>query len=323
MMRLYHRRFPVRRLPVASILLVAAVLGSAGALAEEASPVEGPARLLARLTAEPLNEVSGLARSSYPGLYWVHNDSGDTARLFAIDLSGKPLIPTFLRDRYEKEAWPGLKVLNAFNVDWEDVTQADGTLYIAEMGNNGNARRDLGVYVLPEPNPAATSESRALRFMPVRYPEQTEYPARLWHFDCESIFYDRGKLFFLTKHRKPGKIADFEPGVALYRLDTHFTDRQNVLSRVGQRDDVRLATGADLSPDGRQLAVLTYTAVWLFDRPRFGSDWLSGRARTLTLNPRQTKLAEAITWRDDTHLLIGNENRELYEVDTAAFTDVR
>lgn len=321
-MTLYRGRYSARPLCAASIPLIVRLLGSGGAAVGQAPPATGPMHLLAYLTAEPLDEVSGLARSSYPGLYWVHNDSGDSARLFAIDLSGQPVIPQRLQSRFKDGTWPGLTVLNASNVDWEDITQADGTLYIADMGNNGNARRDLGVYVLPEPNPSAVSRARALQFLPVRYPEQHEYPARQWHFDCEAIFYDRGKLYFLTKHRQPGQDARFESGVNLYRLDTQFTDRENVLQRVGHRDDVMLATGADLSPDGTRLAVLSYRAVWLFQQPRSGSDWLEGKAQRLVLNPRQTKLAEAITWRDDQHLLLANENRELYEVDIAAFADV-
>ncbi len=87
----------------------------------------------------------------------------------------------------------------------EDVAMADGVLYLADVGNNDNARRDLGVYVVNEPNPLYVTKTRATHFLPIRYPDQTEYPAKQWHFDCEAMFTYDGKLYFLTKHRQPGK----------------------------------------------------------------------------------------------------------------------
>ena len=54
-----------------------------------------------------------------------------------------------------KPPYPGVRLDGAANFDWEDIAIDGETLYVPDMGNNGNARRDLGVYVLPEPNPAS------------------------------------------------------------------------------------------------------------------------------------------------------------------------
>src|SRR5690554_2307724 len=44
----------------------------------------------ARLTHPPLSEISGITRSiSRDDLYWIHNDSGDEARIFAINGDGE------------------------------------------------------------------------------------------------------------------------------------------------------------------------------------------------------------------------------------------
>ena len=41
------------------------------------------------VTHPPLEEMSGIVPSRrYPGIFWVHNDSGDEARLFAIRADG-------------------------------------------------------------------------------------------------------------------------------------------------------------------------------------------------------------------------------------------
>ncbi len=261
-----------------------------------------------------MNEVSGLARSSQPGVFWAHNDSGDEARIFAITLDGKPVIPDYLARRYSDGSWPGLRVLNAWNVDWEDMTAAGDVLYLADVGNNSNARRDLGVYFLPEPNPFAVPEARALGFLPIRYPDQDTYPATQWHFDCEAVFAADGKLHFLTKHRAPGQQTGWQPGTKLYRLDTQYIDRDNVLTLVSARDDVVLPTAAELSPDGSRLAVLTYIAIWIFARPADGLDWLEKPTHTIPISRLQTKIVEAVAWRDAETLLIANENRDLFEL---------
>jgi len=299
---------------------VAVATAVALALSAGTAPAGMPERI-AVLEHEPLREVSGIARSSWPGVYWVHNDSGDMARLFAVTLDGRPVIPPLLAEKYQKRVWPGLEVLDARNVDWEDIALRDGMLYIADTGNNGNARRDLGVYVLPEPNPTEVDRARAIRFIPVRYPDQRRFPGETWTFDCEALFVADGKLHFLTKHRLPGMITGFVPGTKLYRLDTESTSETNVLTLVGARPDMMMPTAADLSPDGLRLAVLTYVAVWVFERPP-GPDWLSGKASRFPLDREKIGTNEAITWADDESLIIANEERQVYRLGLDSLTPV-
>jgi hypothetical protein len=276
-------------------------------------------QLLTTLKHPALGEVSGLTAAGYDGKFWVHNDSGDEARLFAIDASGQVLMPAYLASRYQDTPWPGLKLLGAFNVDWEDMTRgADGVLYVADLGNNGNARRDLGVYVLPEPNPLAVDRSRVLSFLPVTYPDQQHYPAEQWHFDSEAIFHADDKLYVLTKHRKPGEILGWEPGSKLYRLDTRFTDRENVLTYIDTMPSLVLPTAADVSADQQHLAVLTYLGVCLFARPEQGDNWLTGASRFIELPREQLKTSEALAWSGPDSLLIGNEERDLLELTLAS-----
>ena len=266
---------------------------------------------------EALDEISGIVKSSYGDFYWVHNDSGDLARLFAVDADFNVLKPPYLR--VSLDDWEGHAIDNASHFDWEDIALADGVLYIADVGNNGNARRDLGVYVVNEPHPLAVPRMKALKYLPVRYPDQNRYPGEDWHFDCEAVFVSDGRLYFITKHRQSGRIDRMEAGAKLYRLDTAFTDRENVLTLTGRRDDVVAATGADISPDGTRLAVATYTALWLFDQPSRGDDWFSGKAWKLELERDIAKQLEAIAWEDDSTLRLVNEQRDVLRSTTAEF----
>ena len=291
-------------------------LSALTALAVAAGAVE-PA---GRVTHAELSEISGIVKSSYGDFYWVHNDSGDIARVYAIDTDSRAVKPPYLRVWADK--WPGHRIDNAWHTDWEDIALADGVLYLADVGNNGNARRDLGVYVVNEADPRAVATMRALKFIPIRYPDQRRFPAEQWHFDCEAVFAADGKLYFLTKHRRPGEVASSEAGVKLYRLDTEHMDRENVLTLVGQRDDVVQATGADLSPDGTRLAVSTYSALWVFRRPQAGDNWLAGDAGRLDLDRSVAKQLEAIAWEDEATLRLINEQRDVFRARVSQFTPV-
>lgn len=302
------------------VLAVASVSPNTRAFAADDNPV----RKIAEVTHPGLGEISGMARAAMPGVYWVHNDSGDSARLFAIRADGSVVMPDYVRivnPEATEADWPGLTIHGASNIDWEDIAVADGIIYIGDVGNNVNARRDLGVYVVNEPTIRATFSARALRHQFIKYPDQGAYPGKDWHFDCEAIFWDQGHLYFLTKHRQSGEPMEFETGVKLYRLDGSSIGEEAELTLVDSRNDVRLATGADLSPNGRYLAVATYQALWVFERPRRGDQWLNkGTAFTLTLDREQVKQLEAVVWQDDDTILMANEQREIFQVDRGALS---
>lgn len=278
----------------------------------------------AQVVSEPIGEMSGIVKS--PGrdnTFWVHNDSGDSARIFAITAEGKSILPTYSKftsygdaEEEGKEQWQGFPVLNASNVDWEDIAIDANYLYIADTGNNANDRRDLGIYLISEIDPTASTRSAVIQHLPVVYPEQTEFPADVKHFDSESLFVFNGALYLITKHRGGGLTGlDFEPGANLYRLDTRFTDKPNALVKIDSHPDILGATGADLSPDGNTLAVVSQNELWLFARPVDGSDhWLSGRVKHYPFERSVLRQLEAVAWIDDTTLLLGNEQRDLFRV---------
>ena len=296
-----------------ALLPLASPAGASGirAVVEEVGEVRHPG----------LPEISGMVRSrAHPDVFWIHNDGGNAPRLFAIEATGEVIVPPAWIEEAGREGhdgaarWPGIEIWSAANVDWEDIAAGDGRLYIADVGNTRNARRDLGLYVLEEPDPRLTRALPPLRYVPVAYPDQTRWPAEEWHFDCEAVFFDGGRLYFLTKHRKPGRLMAFERGTNLYRLDTQHPERENLLVRLGSHDGVALATAADLSPSGGRLAVLTYEKLWLFDRPAEGDDWLSGHAAFVDLERREVKQNEAIAWIDEETLLMANEQRGIFRI---------
>lgn len=271
--------------------------------------------LIGRVTHPALSEMSGIVRSSYPGVFWVHNDSGDSARVFAITADANVLTPRWV-DSERSDKWGGHVIDNAAHNDWESIALdlSGPVMYLADVGNNDNARRDLGVYVVDEPNPRFVNKARARRFLPIRYPDQFKFPAELWHFDCEAVFTFEGKLYFLTKHRRPGEPGGWEAGTKLYRLDSAHTDRDNVLTLVDQHAAISLATGADVSPDGTRLAIVSYAALWVFEKPVEGDQWLQGQPTVIPLDRALVKQNEAVGWETNNTLLMTNENREIFRL---------
>jgi len=81
-----------------------------------------------------------------------------------------------------------------------------------------------------------------------------------------------------------------------------------------------LVTGADVSPDAQHLAVVTYTHLWVFDRPRRGDKWLQSKARALALDRDLVQQNEAIAWESNDSLLMTNENREIFRIPLSALT---
>lgn len=269
----------------------------------------------------PITEQSGIAKSHrYKDTYWVENDSGDSARIFAIHRDGRAIMPSAASKFFvdtpmaDKEEWPGITIEGAKNVDWEDILIDGDTLYIPDMGNNGNKRKDLGIYVIHEPNPLQDRSAKVEKYFPVAYPDQKEFPPDKRHFDCESIFKLRGKLYFITKHRMGEKL----PGMsaALYRLDTQRTDSTNVLTKVDESDGLTgWVTSAAVSPDQKHVAVLCslpFQCVWILDTSLKDSQMLSGPKRKISLSG--LKQAEGICYDDNNTLLITNEQRDIFEV---------
>lgn len=279
--------------------------------------------VVGRMTAQGLTEVSGMVKSrSYPDTYWVVNDSGNDARLFAINRDGQTLIPTFSKFSYYgeerergKDPWPGFRVLYTTNVDWEDMSVDDNYLYVADTGNNANNRRDLVIYALSEIDPTASTQSASIKAMPVRYPEQGSFPPAggEHYYDSEALFSADGKLYLVTKHRD--SFGRYQAGANLYRLDTQLTDRPNDLVLLDNNPDILAATGAELSPNGQRLAVISYEDLWIFDRPASGDAWLSSTARRYPLDTRAVRQVETVIWDDDTTLILSNEQRDLFRID--------
>lgn len=195
---------------------------------------------------DALAELSGLSRSSYPGLFWAHNDSGNALALFALRESGEVVSRVAIR--------------NVTAADPEDVAlgpcapgSAEQCVYLGDIGDNLQAHATRRILRLREPDPlAARSQAVDAEVIAFRYPEGPR--------DAEGLFVDRrANVYVVTK--TPQSLGE------LYRIPftaggraTVDAARIAVLRAPGDKDVY--STAADLHPSGERLIVRTYGHVW-------------------------------------------------------------
>ena len=257
--------------------------------------------LYAIIDFDEIVESSGIIKSKkYPGVFWTHNDSGDSARIFAITEDGKIIKPNLFKGEYK-----GIEVVNAANIDWEDIaTDGAGNLIIGDFGNNWRNRQDLQLYVIKEPNPYKTLKTEAIKKINFKYPDQARKPHYKTNFDTEALFVKNGKYFILTKNRGDKKTE-------MYVLDEFATKRVNELKHVGGFDFGGFVTGADLSENEKRLVVLTNNSVWLFENKMDTDDFVGGKIYRFRIKPK--KQFEGISFNND-EVIISNESNELYRL---------
>ncbi len=261
---------------------------------------------IAKLDSPMIDEMSGIAKSRrFPDTYWVHNDSGDSARIFAIHSNGKLIYPP--GNKYE-----GLGIDSANNFDWEDIAIEGDTLYVGDCGDNLNFRPSEAVYVFKEPDPTKTTLVKDVKKISFVYPDKTSTTP--WHFDCEGLAVRRGVLYFVTKWRKE-RSNHADVGASIYKLANPSFTATNTLKKLDTKEDLGgWVTAADISLDGKTLAILTQApvqSVWLFDMTK-GDDIFHHPLRQIKFTGG--KQCEALCWDSAKSLIIGNEQSDLYRL---------
>ena len=196
--------------------------------------------LLFRFQDSRITESSGLAAGTRSDLLFTHNDSGDSARFFAVDRTGRT-----------RATYP-LRGVDAR--DWEDIARGPGrTLWLGDIGDN-SAARDRGLLVHRVPEPAGTGGATLTpTTFRLRYDDGPK--------DAEALLVTpQGRLLLVEK--------TFGSAAGVYASDVPLRSGGvvNLLHRVGEVH-VPMVTGGDLSPDGRRVVLRNYTAAYEWDVP--------------------------------------------------------
>ena len=242
---------------------------------------------IGRMEAPALREVSGIVASRrYPGVFWVHNDSGNPPALHAIRRDG-----TLLR------SFP----VAAPNLDWEDLAVDDaGHLYVGDIGNNTGLLPLRTIYRIDEPDPSRDAPEP----LPIGLASSYRF-APGERFDAEGFYLETGRAVLISKTRD-GRRA----GLYAVPLDPPAPAfRPALAERVGDLPEfTEPATGAARAPDGRRLAVCSSHVARIYETGP-GGRW------DLRATVRYAKAdgIEAIAWDGD-DLILASEGRTLYRI---------
>ncbi len=272
-------------------------------------PVEPPQKRLApviigRLEDPAIHEASGLARSQIAdNVLWTINDNGAKEWVHALSPRGTRL--------------GEFKLKKSKNRDWEDLASfvLDGTPYllVADIGDNDAQHKRGKLYVVEEPAVEKRGEAKVTWQIDFRYPDGPR--------DAESVAVDIDNRRVLVLSKR-----DIPP--VLYEVPLVPDDVKVTATWLGtvrslpppSRQDVEFApktknwhwqpTGMDISADGLAAVILTYRAVYYYERQP-GQDWFDA----FNLRPRRVSIgnfrnAEAIAFADVRRsVVVTGENR--------------
>lgn len=245
----------------------------------------GSPQQVGAITSNDLREVSGLVASrSHADVFWVHNDSGDSARFLAMSRGGD-LLGSF-------------PLAGATATDWEDIAigpKAGGGnyIYLGDIGDNNAVRATIAVHRVVEPVSAAggTIAVGTYQTLNLRYPNGAR--------DVESIFVDpiANELYFITKRRVVPEVYS----VPVAAFDT--ADDVVTLTAHGTYSTIAFgATAADISPDGRFILIRSTSPLApgrIYERLPGQSVADALRSAGTVFTPGAEEQGEAIGWAAD------------------------
>jgi hypothetical protein len=232
----------------ATVLLFPVFLLCADAGEARPKPLTAPVRI--GTLPKVIDESSGIIKSKRfadKDVYWTHNDSGDTSRIFAIDSTGKLLRTVDLK--------------HAANADWEEITMDEqGRLVVCDIGDNNRdnhhgKRMGVVLYRLAEPDPFNADEK------PPR-PEafHFDYPKEVGPQNAEGCFVKAGNAYLFTKEIE---------GSSCFKLPLpeKAPEGHSAMALVTRTRTFNIVTGAALSEDGKHLALINYLTLLVIDFP--------------------------------------------------------
>jgi hypothetical protein len=249
----------------------------------------GQLNFLAKLPRK-LRENSGMAILDQNAV-WFIEDGSNADNIYEVALDG-----SLLRE---------FEVKNAKNVDWEDLADdPEGNIYIADLGNNQYNREEFVIYKIADPRKAKGDkiDAEQIRF---RYPPNKESGAdgSPQRHDSEAIFYREGYIYIITKDRS----RPFSGQAFIYKVPARkgeYQARQVASFTPCRERGVCEITAADISPDGKKIALLGYGMLWVFSDFN-GDDFTRGKLRTINLGA--TTQLESIGFVNNTKLLLSDE----------------
>ena len=239
-----------------------------------------------------VNEVSGIEKFPDENQIWVINDSRNPPEVYTFDLTTKKLEKT-------------LRVKNAPNIDWEDLTKGpDGTLYVGDFGNNLSNRTDLTIYAIKNPDSLDKRRVESL-VTTFRLEDQIKFPPKnkSLSFDVEAFIFFKDHFYLFTRNRA----KKYDGTTKIYKLPAAEGDfvatLMGTFKTCEDQSDCEITGAAIHEPSGK-IALLSYNKVWIFSDYQ-DDDFTSGTVEKIKLGHSSQK--ESICFISENELYIADE----------------
>lgn len=261
--------------------------------------------LSGNLQDKAMNEISGIAASGInKDIYYVHNDSGDTSRFFAMSPDGK-LISTLYFNGNPAER---LGVM-----DCEDIAVGPGPakgksyVYVGDIGDNAGIRKFLTIYRIPEQTNWTKGGNINVTATPVnlKYPDGAK--------DAETLMIDPIQKLFYIISKRTDTVKIYTAPLTYKPNDTLTMTYHGKLFFKGYKP-FKWITAGDISKDGKQVLVKSYEKIYYWKREGNEPIWQTLQRTPVEPNYQQEKQGEAIGFTPD--------GRGFYTVSEGVFSPV-
>lgn len=185
-----------------------------------------------------IKEISGICDSkTQQGFLWGEEDSGNPPLMYLIGHDGNVKSKVF--------------IAGAVNTDWEDIALVDGSIYMADIGDNNAVRSSLTIYKFPEPVAGADTVKNfdAIHFTYADGPH-----------DAEAILIDSSTkdIYVITKRDTASRI---------YRVHYPYSHTSMNTAEYIASLPYNGVVSAAVSPDGTGIIVKNYFSLYYYKRP--------------------------------------------------------
>jgi hypothetical protein len=241
---------------------------------------------LSKLRSDQLGEISGgVASINNPGLFWLHNDSGNEPELYLVDDSLKVLFTCSL---------------DVENRDWEDMAIGPGPvagrtyIYLGEIGDNLSKYDKKHIFRFEEP--VWDRHSRDLDITDV---DTISFTLEGKNKDTETLLLDPSSkdIYIISKRDEP---------VWVYRLKFPYSaDSTLVAAKLFSLPFTQIVSG-DISPDGKKILLKNYEHVYFWEN-------IKGLAVTEALKQKPFEIPYEIEPQGET-IMWGRDGSGFYTV---------
>ncbi|WP_290699658.1 hypothetical protein [Lacinutrix sp.] len=225
-----------------------------------------------------LDEVSANEIIPQSNLIWVIEDSNNKNNIYGLNAKGN--------------ISKNIDVSNAKNIDWEDLTKdKEGNLYIGDFGNNSRKRKIFTIYKINKiATIASSTKADIINFtLPKNVPSE----------DFEAFFLWDGLFYIFSKNDKKTKVITVPNSIGNHEASFYAEYKLE-----GKNTPI---TAADISADGKQIALLNHDKVWLisdFKKPNF----FKGNVTALPFMHKSQK--EGLCFKDSKTIYISDERKK-------------